>query len=50
LKHGKKLTLKEKILLKEQGYNPELYLRVKRTAECLTFVDIDTNKQIEFRY
>ncbi|MFT8313211.1 MAG: hypothetical protein ABF633_03030 [Clostridium sp.] len=50
MKHGKRLILREKILLEDQGYDPEKYLRTKRTAECLSFVNIETGVEIEIRY
>ncbi|WP_193708380.1 DUF6906 family protein [Alkalibaculum sporogenes] len=49
MKHGKKLTLKEKELLKEKGYDPAKFLRIKRTTEKLEFLNIDTKQILPVR-
>lgn len=50
LKYGLKLTKAEKILLNSEGYNPEDYLRTKKAAEYLQFINVKTNKILEIRY
>jgi hypothetical protein len=44
MKHGKRLTVKQKELLKELGINPNKYLRVKNLPNELHFVHIKNNK------
>lgn len=43
---GRRLTRAEKILLKQQGLNPKLYLRLKKDAESYTFIEVVTGKII----
>lgn len=42
MKHGKKLTVKEKTKLKELGYDPNCYLRTKRYSNGLEVLNIAT--------
>ncbi|MHB8063381.1 MAG: DUF6906 family protein [Ruminiclostridium sp.] len=44
MKHGKRLTVKQKDILKSLGINSDKYLRVKNLPNELHFVHIKTNK------
>ena len=46
MKHGKRLTLYEKILLKSKGNNPEDYLRTKRVNKHYEFINIINNEPL----
>ncbi|KZL93523.1 DUF6906 family protein [Clostridium magnum] len=35
---GKRLTLAEKKIIKQQGYDPGDFLRRKKTSECYIFI------------
>jgi hypothetical protein len=43
------LKLKEKIFLKEQGFNPNDFLRTKITAEGYEFIQVSTGKILSIR-
>jgi hypothetical protein len=38
LKHGRRLTREQKIMLKDHGFNPDEWLRVKSSPENILFV------------
>jgi len=44
MKHGRKLTIKQKELLEKLGIKSEQYLRVKNLPNELHFVHIKSNK------
>lgn len=44
LKHGLKLTLKEKKLIQREGHNPKDFLRIKADAEKYEFLQKGTGK------
>lgn len=50
MKHGKRLTASEKVLLKKEGYKPEEYLRERKNHEEVVFVHRATGKPISIRY
>lgn len=44
MKHGRKLCKDEKIKLREDGKNPDNYLRVKKLTDKIIFVNIVTGE------
>lgn len=46
---GKRLTLKEKKLLKKLGHNPDDFLRCSRSADNLTFIHRGTGAELPIR-
>lgn len=49
MKNGKLLTRKEKVLLKNEGFNPKEWLRIKKAAEYLEFVHRTNGKILTLR-
>jgi len=49
LKHGRRLTREEKVFLKKEGYNPQDFLRIKKTAEGYEFLEVQTGKILSIR-
>lgn len=49
MKHGRKLTRKQKAFLEEQGLNPEEFLLERQDYESYTFYYIPTGKTITMR-
>ncbi|HEY5524832.1 MAG TPA: hypothetical protein VIK26_05795 [Clostridium sp.] len=43
------LNVKEKILLKAQGFNPKKFLRVYKDCESYTFLEVKTGKKLVMR-
>lgn len=50
VKHGKRLTVKEKIKLKELGYEPECYLRTKKFNDGIEVVNTVTGIVQDIRW
>ncbi len=50
MKHGKRLTAKEKQILVKEGYKPEEYLRERKNHEEVVFVHRATGKPLSIRY
>lgn len=50
MKQLRKLTRKEKYLLKVQGYDSRNYLRERKTADNIVFVHRVTGQELEIRY
>jgi hypothetical protein len=50
MKHGRKLTRSEKILLKKAEHDPENYLRVKRLASDKLFINRNTGETLPISY
>ncbi len=50
MKQLRKLTRKEKYLLKSQGYNSKDYLRERKTANNIVFVHRVTDQELQIRY
>ena len=46
MKHGKRLTVEMKVLLKKNGYDPEDFLYTKNTSYSIEFVNRNTNERI----
>lgn len=46
---GRRLTKDEKILLKQQGLNPKLFLRLRKEAESYTFTHIKSKISLIIR-
>ena len=46
MKHGKRLTVEMKVLLKKYGYDPENFLFTKNTNYKIEFVNRNTNERI----
>ena len=46
MKHGKRLTVEMKVLLKKYGYDPEDFLYIKNTNYKIEFVNRNTNETI----
>lgn len=46
---GKRLTLAEKKIIKQQGYEPSDFLRRKKTAECYIFIHRITGAELPIR-
>lgn len=44
MKHGLKLTRKEKELLQKEGHDPNSFLRIKRTTEYYEFLNRHTGE------
>lgn len=44
MKHGMKLTRKEKLLLQREGHDPKDFLRIKRDTEKFEFLQKHTGK------
>lgn len=49
MKNGKRLTMEEKKFLNNQGFDPNDYLRTKKTAEDYVFYKISTGKLVTIR-
>jgi len=50
MKHGKKLTLRQKQILTDLGLEPSDFLRVKMSADDFTIVNINTGKTQDIRF
>ncbi|WP_169824217.1 DUF6906 family protein [Clostridium formicaceticum] len=48
MKHGKRLTKKQKLFLASKGLNPENWLSVKNTSEKMVFVHRQREKTRTF--
>lgn len=49
MKHGKRLTLRQKKFLVSQGLDPDKYLFSKQDAESYIFIDKKTGKSMLVR-
>jgi hypothetical protein len=49
MKYDLKLTRREKIFLKKEGFNPRNFLRVKKTAESYEFLEVYSGKILTLR-
>lgn len=47
LKHGRRLTRKEKIMLEKYNLDSKNYLRVKQDAETITFIRRGTDRTLK---
>lgn len=47
MKHPKKLTLKEKQSLNRQGYDPDVYLRIKSLVGKIQIINVETGEILE---
>lgn len=48
MKHGKKLTVEMKMLLKKNGYDPEDFLYIKNTPNTIHFLNRNTKEIVVF--
>jgi hypothetical protein len=46
---AKRLTRKERRILRQQGFNPKYFLRINKDAESYTFVEVITGKTLLVR-
>lgn len=50
MKKGIKLTRKEKEFLSDNGYDPNVYLRVKKLSYHSEFINVNTGKLLKIQH